>query len=110
MGKDNGTKTFSAANLRNRDRRKSQSDLASLRRMTEAELEESIAGDPDWQHIPKDWHLKAEAVMPVGKKLVSLRLDADVVDWFRSTGAGYQTRMNAVLRSFMEEEKKRRAG
>ena len=34
---------------------------------------DSIAGDPDWDGIPSDWHLKAEAVMPVGKKLVSVR-------------------------------------
>jgi uncharacterized protein (DUF4415 family) len=78
--------------------------------MTEAELAEKIAEDPDWNDVGEDWHLKAEAVMPVPKKLFSMRVDADVLEWFRSQGAGYQTRMNGVLRSFMEHETRRRAG
>ncbi len=88
----------------------SRTDMDCLRRMTDVELEDKIAADPDWNDVPKDWHLRAEAVMPVSKKLLSLRLDADVVEWFRQQGAGYQTRMNAVLRSFMEHEAERQAG
>jgi uncharacterized protein (DUF4415 family) len=84
--------------------RESRTDMARLRQMTEAELEASIASDADWKDVPKDWHLKAQAAMPVPKRLLSLRLDADVIEWFRQQGTGYQTRMNAVLRSFMEHE------
>lgn len=102
-------KRFSADELRQKDRGESRSDLRRLRSMTEAELEDSIARDPDWDGIPSDWHLKAEAVMPVGKKLVSVRFDTDVLEWFKNQGAGYQTRMNAVLRAFVEEQKKRSA-
>lgn len=36
------------------------------------------------------------------KAAISLRLDADVLNWFKSEGAGYQTRINAVLRAYME--------
>ncbi len=36
------------------------------------------------------------------KKQLTMRLDADIVEWFKSQGKGYQTRMNAVLRSFYE--------
>jgi uncharacterized protein (DUF4415 family) len=36
------------------------------------------------------------------KALVSLRLDQDVLEWFKGQGAGYQTRMNAVLRAFRD--------
>ena len=36
------------------------------------------------------------------KAAISLRLDADVLDWFRAQGTGYQTRMNAVLRAYKE--------
>ena len=36
------------------------------------------------------------------KKQLTMRLDQDVVDWFKSQGTGYQTRMNAVLRAFYE--------
>ena len=36
------------------------------------------------------------------KALISLRVDADVLAWFKAQGVGYQTRMNAVLRAFKE--------
>jgi len=36
------------------------------------------------------------------KELVSLRIDADVLNWFKATGAGYQTRINAVLRAYKD--------
>ncbi|MGH7057225.1 MAG: BrnA antitoxin family protein [Acetobacteraceae bacterium] len=110
MKNEDITRKFSAAELRERKRSQSRIDVARLRRMTEAELEESIRRDPDWNRVPKDWHLKAQAMMPVRKRLVSVRLDEDVIDWFKGQGAGYQTRMNAVPRSFMNEEKTRRAG
>lgn len=92
----------SVADLEKRSRRESKTDMARLRQMTEAELEEKIATDTDWNSVPADWHLKAEAMMQRPKKLLSLRVDADVLEWFRNQGSGYQTRMNAVLRSFME--------
>ena len=38
------------------------------------------------------------------KKQLTLRLDADIVEWFKSQGKGYQTRMNAVLRSYYESQ------
>jgi uncharacterized protein (DUF4415 family) len=103
-----GTTTRSSvAELEREAGQGSQTDLARLRRMTEVELDGKIASDPDWAEVPRDWHLKAEAVMPSAKRLLSLRLDADVVDWFKSQGSGYQTRMNAVLRSFMQHAAKR---
>jgi uncharacterized protein (DUF4415 family) len=36
------------------------------------------------------------------KEAISLRLDADVLDWFRARGPGYQTRINAVLRAYKD--------
>ncbi|MFZ2508069.1 MAG: BrnA antitoxin family protein [Steroidobacteraceae bacterium] len=46
----------------------------------------------------------ARRELPAGSKkaAISLRLDADVLDWFRAQGAGYQTRINAVLRAYKE--------
>lgn len=78
----------------------SRSDLARARAKTE-ELKRDIASDPDWCDVPRTWYEAVEAVMPVPKKLLSLRLDTDVVDWFRQQGPGYQTRINAVLRTFV---------
>jgi uncharacterized protein (DUF4415 family) len=106
MTKGKGIKRFSAAELeKRRSRGKSRTDLARVRAKTEAELECDIASDPDWKDVPWDWYKKAEACMPVAKKLLSLRLDADIIDWFKERGPGYQTRMNAVLRAFMQKKR-----
>jgi len=45
---------------------------------------------------------KMEIRMPKPKELVSIRVDPDVLGWFRQQGRKYQTRMNAVLRSYVE--------
>lgn len=39
------------------------------------------------------------------KSLLSLRVDSDVIAWFKSQGPGYQSRMNALLRAYMEAHK-----
>ncbi len=44
--------------------------------------------------------------MPAAKQAISLRVDEDVLDWFKRTGPRYQTRMNAVLRSYMARMRK----
>jgi uncharacterized protein (DUF4415 family) len=109
--KEHATTTYSATDLAAlRAREGSRSDLARVRDKTEAELERDIAADPDFRDVPADWVETAEALMPAaGKHLLSLRLDSGVVAWFRAQGPGYQTRMNAVLRAFMQAADKRRA-
>ena len=49
---------------------------------------------PDWT--------KARLVLPSGKENVTLRVDRDVLAWFRASGKGFHTRMNAVLRAYTE--------
>ena len=61
---------------------------------------------PEAPPPPRDW-TEEPLPLPRGKKLISLRLDADVVEYFQGGGKGYQTRMNAVLRAWMEARKKR---
>jgi uncharacterized protein (DUF4415 family) len=51
------------------------------------------------------WRIGLKPLPP--KTLLSLRIDADVLAWFRSTGPGYQSRMNALLRAYMEASRKR---
>ena len=63
--------------------------------------------DIDYSDIPElgeDFFRQAEVWMPPEKpkEQLTVRFDADVVDWFKKQGRGYQTRMNAVLRAFME--------
>ena len=52
-----------------------------------------------------DWS-KAEVRLAPRKKPVTLRLDADLLDWFKSLGKGYQTRINAILRSYKRAAEK----
>ena len=66
--------------------------------MTEADIAQAIAGDPDTFTVD-DW-TKAELVLPVRKTSVHLRIDPDVLAYFRGTGRGYLTRMNGVLRAY----------
>jgi uncharacterized protein (DUF4415 family) len=87
--------------------RKIKSDLDKLRKLTDAEIEASIADDPDWSD---DWNWsEAVLVTPPRKKAISIRVDEDVLDYFKKDGAGYQRRMNAVLRSYMQQKRKKRA-
>ena len=70
--------------------------------MTDAEIERAVADDPDTFIPGAKWFDKARVVMPKKKEVVTLRLDPDVMEWFRHDGKGYQTRINAVLRAFVE--------
>jgi uncharacterized protein (DUF4415 family) len=90
-----------------RARGESQTDLARVVAKTEAELEADIASDPDWADIPPNWYENAEMSYPPHKTALSIRLDCDVVEWFRSQGPGYQTRINAVLRTYVDHASKK---
>ena len=50
---------------------------------------------------PEFWK-NVKVVFPQPKKTVTTRIDTDVLDWFKKEGKGYQSRINAVLRSFKE--------
>jgi len=86
-----------------------KTDWAALDALTDEEIEASIANDPDWQEFKDlDWS-EVVLVVPPKKKAISIRVDEDVLDYFKKEGAGYQRRMNAVLRSFMQQKRKKRA-
>jgi len=55
----------------------------------------------DLKHVARAIVRKGLRPLPL-KTSIALRVDADVVEWFKSQGPGYQTRMNAVLRAFKE--------
>lgn len=75
--------------------------------MTDAEIDAAIASDPDWAEFDSiDWS-KAEIVIPPKKQAISIRLDQDLIDFFKAEGPGYQRRINAVLRGYMKERKSR---
>ena len=69
-----------------------------IERMAQADSDNPKTGAADWAH--------AAIGLPPQKTPVNAKFDVDVVDWFKSSGRGYQGRMNAVLRRFMEAQKK----
>jgi uncharacterized protein (DUF4415 family) len=78
------------------------SDWAKAGAMTSEEIEAQVAGDPDEAGMVVDWeHVAVE--LPRPKTDLHMRIDRDVLDYFRSQGKGYQTRINAVLRSYVEQ-------
>lgn len=88
-----------------------RADLARLRRMSEREIE--ATSPPELADLPNDFWDQAKVVEPAAKQPISLRVDADVLEWFRTQGPRYQSRINAVLRSYMTQRRqslRRRAG
>lgn len=83
-----------------RARDRSMTDLQRVRGMSDEEVERNAADDLQEQGIPADWYLRAKPVNP--KVPISIRLDADVLEYFKAQGPGWQTRMNSVLRAYME--------
>ena len=86
-------------------------DRARVLGMSEREIMRT--SPPELANLPADFWHAAVVVGPVIKQAISLRLDPDVVAWFRSQGPRYQSRMNAVLRTYMAHMQKparKRAG
>ncbi len=63
---------------------------------------------PEAESLGEEFWKDAHVIMPRGKTSVHLRLDSDIVEWFRAHGKGHLTRMNAVLRAYVDAHKGRR--
>jgi uncharacterized protein (DUF4415 family) len=87
------------------DRRKGKTDWARVDALTDKDVAKAVADDPDAAPIDIDWS-DAVLVIPARKKAISIRVDEDVLDYFKSEGDGYQRRINAVLRSYMQQKTK----
>ena len=83
-----------------------RANLAQLRRVSETEIARS--SPPELADLPDDFWDSAVLVLPGPKRAISLRVDQDVLDWFRNSGPRYQSRMNAVLRTYMAAVRRRR--
>lgn len=79
---------------------KSRSDWARVDAMSPTEIER-LAMSEDGS-LPKGWENDIVLGIPPGKEAIKLRIDRDVLGWFRGTGKGYQTRINNVLRAFVQ--------
>jgi uncharacterized protein (DUF4415 family) len=84
-----------------------ETDWVRVLAMTEDELEAAIATDPDCAELPRDWYQDARP-RHAGRerRQVTLRLDPEVLDWFKAQGRDYQARINAALRAFVEAHKR----
>ena len=78
-------------------RAKGKTDFRSLREMRDEEIDYSDILD-------KSFWRKAKLPMPEPKDRLTIRVDHDVVEWLKKKGSGYQTRINAILRSYMKAQ------
>jgi uncharacterized protein (DUF4415 family) len=69
--------------------------------MTDEEIDTS-----DIPPLDEELFASAELRMPQAKPSITIRLDPDILEWFKGQGKGYQTRINAVLRKYVEAQKK----
>jgi uncharacterized protein (DUF4415 family) len=79
----------------------SKSDWAAAAALTPPEIEAAIARDPDEAGLELDW-TQATVELPQPKAILNMRIDRDILEFFKSEGKGYQTKINAVLRSYVD--------
>lgn len=76
-----------------------KSDLTRIDRLRDRDIDYS-----DIPPLDKTFLKKATVAWPPTKKQLTIRVDADVLDWLKSQGKGYQTRINRILRMVMESQ------
>jgi uncharacterized protein (DUF4415 family) len=96
-GTGRSTRPKTAAQLR---RSVSRTDWARVDATTEEEIAEQIRSNPDDMEFTDEMFATARWVLPEKKVPISLRVDPHVLAYFKTDGPGYQSRMNAVLRSY----------
>jgi uncharacterized protein (DUF4415 family) len=78
--------------------------LTEIETLRENGKDRTSADAPEAESLGTEFWRSARVVMPKGKTSVHLRLDSDVVEWFRARGKGHLTRMNAVLRAYVQAQ------
>ncbi len=85
-----------------RDPKPGRTDWKALSALTDEDIDAAVASDPDAAPLlDEEWFRNAILVRPE-KTATSIRVDSDVMGWFRGQGKGWQTRMNAVLRAYAQ--------
>jgi len=84
--------------------KKSGTDLKRLDAMTDADIDLSDIPEVTPEMFARG--VVRRGLKPITKRQLTLRLDSDVVEWFKKQGRGYQTKMNALLRAYMKEHDK----
>jgi uncharacterized protein (DUF4415 family) len=85
-------------------RMKGKTDYARFDAMTDDDIVRAVESDPTMAPIGSiDWDKASLVIPPTAKDVITLRLDHDLLEWLRSTGPGYQTRINQVLRAWRDQ-------
>ena len=100
MKKNEHTKTYTAEQL---SLMTGRSDWDKAAALTDAEIEAAVTSDADEAGMVVDWD-SAKIVMPQNKAELHMRLDRDILDFFKRGGRGYQTKINAVLRAYVQQQ------
>jgi uncharacterized protein (DUF4415 family) len=82
-----------------RQRTSGATNFKRLRAMPDASIDYS-----DIPRLGKSFWKTARLTLPEPKDRLTIRVDHDVVEWLKKRGRGYQTRINAILRSYMEAQ------
>jgi len=82
-----------------RSRTRGRTDFERLRAMRDTEIDDS-----DIPRLGKSFWKAAKLTLPEPKDRLTIRIDHDVVEWLKKKGSGYQTRINAILRSYMKAQ------
>lgn len=82
-------------------RRKKRKNKGAKKGATDSPAQAADDGHGDAVQVNDEWLRHTQINLPESKQPISFRVDSDVLDYFKSQGPRYQTRMNAVLRSYM---------
>ncbi len=79
--------------------------LSAVRAMRARGEDKTRTDAPETESLGAAFWKRARVRMPAGKTSIHLRVDTDIVEWFRTRGKGHLTRMNAVLRAYVDAQK-----
>ena len=80
---------------------KARSDWKRVRSLSDRQIRRAVGTDPDSRPTNANFWKNARVVLPQAKQTITIRLDSDLLEWLRKQ-KGYQTRINAVLRTYMQ--------
>ncbi len=98
---EDSTRINSMRKANAKEKRSSQSDWARVDGMNDADIDYSEIAELDDKFLKK-----AQLILPENKVKVTMRLDPEVLNWFKNQGKGYQTKINAVLKSYIQAHSK----
>jgi uncharacterized protein (DUF4415 family) len=100
MKKDKNIKSYTATELKAL-RTESLTNLKKVDAMTDEKLERLVAADDDERGLRPDW-TRARLVLPQPKQSIHLRLEQDIIQYFKAQGKGHISRMQAVLKAYVD--------